>query len=407
MANSEADPGSRQTRADVLRSLGVHGPMSRNVLARTLGVSPATITGLTRELLELGLLRNVGKRPSSGGRPAELLELVADSGHLLGAKVASDRVVGVITDLSGEIVDSFEFEFNARSVDPISELELSLRDRFGLEPSRLLGVGLGVPGMVNSAEGGRVTAPTLGWSDLPLGSELQSRLGLPVMVENDVHTLAVAEQLFGQGRDVDDFVTITLGAGVGMGLVVSGELVTGARGGAGELGHVMAVEDGPVCTCGRHGCLESVASEPSLLRKAGEGGLVDAGATIADLRQLASTDPEVSAIFATAGTHLGRAVATVVTLLAPEMVLVSGEGVASWPLLKDAFAEAFASSVVEGMPEVPVVVDHWDDLDWARGAASLLARTVFAPSSSDGTVERLVRTRLAETAQQRSAANDR
>lgn len=385
----------------MLRTLGLVGPMHRTALAAELGVSPATITELTRELLEIGLLRSAGKEPSRGGRPKELLALVADSGHLLGVKVASDKVIGVVVDLAGNVVDEFEAPFDARCADPISALEAVLSDR--LDDERLLGVGLGVPGMVDRTGGGRVTALTIDWVDLPLGSELQSRLGVPVIVENDVHTLAVAERIFGRGAEVSDFITITLGEGVGLGIVIGGELHTGAKGGAAEIGHIIVDANGRVCGCGRTGCLEAVASEPALLARAADEDILPAGGTIADLRDI----PAAAELFAEAGTHLGRTVATVVTLLAPEMVLVSGEGVANWPLMADAFNAAFRANVVAAHADVPVVTDVWEDLDWARGAASLLARTIFAPSASDGTVERLVRSRLAASAQLRVAADGR
>ena len=385
----------------MLRTLGLVGPMHRTALAQKLGVSPATITELTRELLDLGLLRTAGKEPSRGGRPKELLALVSNSGHLLGVKVASDRVIGVVVDLAGTVVSDFEAPFDARTDDPISALEAVLADR--LDDEALLGVGLGVPGMVDRTGGGRVTAPTLDWVDIQLGSELQERLGLPVIVENDVHTLAVAERIFGRGAEVSDFITITLGEGVGLGIVIGGELHTGAHGGAAEIGHVIVDPSGPQCRCGKRGCLEAIASEPALVRAGIEAGVIAQGDTIADLRSA----PAAAPIFAEAGRHIGRTVATVVTLLAPEMILLAGAGVASWPLLEPSFAAEFGSSVVAVHAGIPVVADAFEDLDWARGAASLLARTIFSPSASDGTVERLVRSRLAASAQLRIAADGR
>lgn len=370
----------------MLRLLGRAGPMHRTALARQLGVSPATITEVTRELLELGLIRNAGKQPSNGGRPAELLALVPESGRLLGVKVASDHASGVVVDLAGGVVGSFEAPFDAHTADLVDALEVLLAEWIG--DNRLLGVGLGVPGMVDGR--GRVTAPTLGWVGIELGAQLQQRLGLPVIVENDVHTLAVAESLYGHGAEVDDFIVVTLGRGVGLGVVISGELHRGARGGAAEIGHITVDPAGPRCGCGRSGCLEAYASAPAMVDRAVEEGLVGRGATIEDLFDL----PTAAHIFEQAGVHLGRTVATVVTLLAPQMILVSGEGVSYWDRLQRAFDSGFRAAVIAAHADVPVVVDRWEDLDWARGAASLLARTVFSPSSSDGTVERLVRSRL-------------
>lgn len=362
-----------------------------------LEVSPATVTILTRELLELGLIQTVGKQPSGGGRPAELLELVGSSAHMIGAKVTADRVIGVTTDLAGEVLGWFTEVFDARPERVFDELEAVLARHMGDGPGILLGIGLGVPGMVDSADGGRVFAPTLGWSDLRVGAEMQRRLGVPVIVENDVHTLAVAERLFGHGREVNDFITVTIGHGIGLGIVAGGELHTGAAGGAGEIGHVLMVPDGPLCECGRSGCLEAVSSEPAMVRQAQQSGLIRSGDGIAELRALASDgDADVLSIFTEGGRLLGRAVASVVNLLAPEMVVVSGEGTASWPHLEKAFTFEFQDRLLEIHRDAEVRVDHWDDLDWARGAVSLLTRSVFAPATTDGTVERLVRDRLAQ-----------
>lgn len=364
--------------------------------ARTLGVSPATLTVLTKELLELGLIQTVGKEPSEGGRPAELLELVADSAHMIGAKVTQGRVVGVTTDLAGTVIGSFAEPFDGSDPQLLDRLEKVLESHLRDGPGTLLGIGLGVPGMVDSAGGGRVFAPTLGWSGLDIGAEMQSRLGVPVIVENDVHTLAVAERLYGHGSEVDDFITVTLGRGIGLGIVVGGELHAGARGGAGEIGHTCMDPEGPRCECGRTGCLEAMSAEPSLVRRARELGLVAEDDGIAELREEASAGNQVAlGVFATGGEVLGRAVASVVNLIAPEMVLISGEGTASWPFMEEAFVAEFRSRLLDIHRDVTVRVDHWDDLAWARGAVSLLIRSVFAPAATDGTVERLVRDRLA------------
>lgn len=387
-----------RTRAGVLSVIGLHGPVSRTIVARMLGVSPATVTSSTKELLELGLIQTIGKEPSEGGRPAELLELVADSAHIIGAKVTPDRIIGVTTDLSGNVLGDFTEGLDGSAERLLQELEGVLRGHMGDGPGTLLGVGLGLPGMVDSADGGRVFAPTLGWDGIEVGAGIQRRLGVPVIVENDVHTLAVAERLYGRGRDVDDFITVTVGHGIGLGIVVGGELHAGSAGGAGEIGHLLMDPDGPVCECGRRGCLEAVSSEPALVRRAVEAMLIGSEEGIEDLRRLAHEgDQTALSLFSDAGQLLGRAVASVVNLLSPRLILISGEGTSSWPYLEKAFTAEFRDRLLHIHHDIEVAVDHWEDLNWARGAVSLLTRSVFAPSATDGVVERLVRSRLAGT----------
>jgi predicted NBD/HSP70 family sugar kinase len=142
----------------------------------------------------------------------------------------------------------------------------------------MLGVGLGVPGI---AAEGRVDSPLLGWAGFALGDDLQDALGVPVLVDNDVNTLAVAERLYGRGHDIADFVTVTVGSGIGLGIVIDGEVHRGARGGAGEFGHVCVDPDGPLCGCGNRGCLEALVGDAGLVARGRAAGILgaDDGAT--------------------------------------------------------------------------------------------------------------------------------
>lgn len=383
------------TRAAVLRAVALHGPLSRTAIARHLDVSPATVTALARALLADGLVEPAGKEPgNSRGRPAELLRVVPGAAVLLGAKVSAAGVTGVVADLSGSPLAEFQALFEADVPDPIGALTAVLAPQVELAGGSLIGIGLGVPGVVDVAEG-RVTALTLGWQDLAVGPELSQRLALPVVVDNDVHTLAIAEHLYGRARDVDDVLTVTVGRGVGLAITVGGRLHRGPRGGAGEFGHTQGVEDGPRCACGRNGCLEAIVSEPAMVRRARDEGLLPDEGTIADLRAAADADtPGVRAVFEAAGAVLGRRVGDLVNLLAPSLVLVSGEGTASWSHLEPAFQAAFDAQVLATHSDVEVVVDRWDDRAWARGATALLLGSVYAPEHFTGTAQTEVRNRL-------------
>lgn len=396
LGGASSGSGQEWTRAAVLRTISLEGPVSRTAVGRKLGVSPATVTAITRELLELGLIRHVGKEPSGGGRPAELLELVADSAHVIGVKVATDRVIGVVEDLAANVLGTFTEPIDGTPDQLLDELVQVLRQHMVDGPGVLLGVGLGVPGMVDSSAGGRVDAPTIGLVGVELGSELQRQLGVPVIVENDVHTLAVAERLYGMGQDVEDFITVTIGRGVGLGIVIGGELHAGQSGGAGEVGHLLVDPEGPLCDCGRRGCLEAVISEPAMVRRAIQSGLIPNSGVITELREAAEADNEDALeIFDSSGRLLGRVIASVVNLLAPQRVLISGEGTGSWPFMAGGFDLEFRSALLDIHRDISVVVDSWDDLDWARGAVSLLTRSIYVPATNDGTVERQVRSRLA------------
>lgn len=388
-------------RASVLALIGSSGPIARADIARRLGLSPATVTAVTRDLVERGIVEVFDQVPSSGGRPARRLALIPDAGHVLGVKISPAHLAGVVVDLGGEVVESFERDFDASCPDVVDRIEVELRpyvDARGDDAPPLLGIGLGVPGLVGIGAPGTVHAPSLGWAGLALGNVLQTRLGVPVLIENDVNTLAIAERLYGRGRDVADFITITIGRGVGLGIVARGELYRGADGGAGELGHVTVRKDGPPCSCGRNGCLEALVADPALLREAIDNGVIPTDGTVDDLLKLADDgDPTARSIYAAAGEALGGAVATVVNLLNPGLVLLSGEGIRAWGHLGPAFIPALRSQLFGPIADVMVEIDPWDEERWARGAAALVFRSTFTASLDEDMIDSTVRDRLGAT----------
>lgn len=383
-------------RSAVLAHLGAHGPSSRAELARVLGVSPALMTQLTKELLVDGLVVELDHEPS-GGRPARRLGLAQGGGSAIGVKVAADHVAFVEVGLDGSVLRSASEPFDAAASTVLADLA-SLLARFiaGSTGGRLLGVGVGVPGSVDRQGEGLVVAPQLGWNRMPLGESLRRALQVPVLIENNVNALAMAERLYGTGRRHDSFLVVTIGTGVGAGIVVDGVVLRGAAGGAGEIGHNPVVENGPLCPCGNRGCLEALVGEAALVRTARERGILADTAGMAALRAAADAgDPAATALFGEAGHLLGRALAGIVHTLDPELVIVLGEGTAAWPHWALGFEPAFRSSLLPARRGVGVAVETWQDESWAQGAAALVLATPFDADGVAGEQGRLVRERLA------------
>lgn len=385
-------------RSAILALIRREGRIARIEIALRLALSPATVTTLTRELVGEGLVEEVDQAPSNGGRPAILLGLIGDAAHGIGVKIAADRITAVDVNFTGEPLAFAERPFDASVPDAFDRLgrilaelvaDWSLRDR------RLLGIGLGVPGVIDMATG-TVDSPTLGWRAQALGPRLRDHLGLPVLLDNDVNTLAVAERLYGRGTTVEDFVTVTIGRGIGLGIVAGGDLYRGAAGGAGELGHVRIVDDGPTCECGKRGCLEAVVADAALVRTAVAAGVITPEDGIATLRDLADDgDQRAREVFDHAGRLLGRAVAGLVNILGPGLILVSGEGSQAWRHYESGFEATLREDTFEPLRNVPVEVDPWDDAKWARGAASLVLRATFSAPLYEGRPDDAVRERLA------------
>jgi predicted NBD/HSP70 family sugar kinase len=389
-------------RASILELIGGRGPIARVDIVRELDLSPATVTVLTRELVEDGLVREVDLAPSNGGRPAIRLGLVGGAAHALGVKIAADRLTAVRVNLEGEPLEYAERPFDAAGpgvVDRLGDELAAILGSADTSSPRLLGVGLGVPGIVDAQSAGTVESPVLGWRSLPLGARLQERLGVPVLIDNDVNTLAVAERLYGRGRGVEHFLTITIGRGVGLGIVVGGELYRGARGGAGEWGHMRVVDDGPMCHCGKRGCLEALVSDAALVQAGRDAGLLSPTDDVDNLRELAvAGDREAQQIYEHAGATLGRSVAGLVNVLSPQLILVSGEGIRAWTQLQGGFETALRADLFEPLRDVAVEVEPWDDTAWARGAAALVLRATFSAPLYERHADDAVRARLAAPA---------
>lgn len=382
-------------RAAIFRMIAVAGPIARTGIAKQLGLSPATVTAVTRELIDQGLVHVAERAPSSGGRPALLLELVGGAASAFGVKIAPDYVVGVRVNLEAELVERFDVAFDAAAPNALETLGDILASWIEHVPGSppLLGVGLGVAGVYDGRTG-TLDSPLLGWRDVKLGQFMEERLAVPVFVDNDVNTLAVAERLYGRGNNVENFITVTIGRGVGLGIVTGGDIYRGFGGGAGEFGHTFAAEDGPLCTCGKRGCLETLVADPALVAEARQRGLLAEDEGIEELRTLAEQgELRARQIYQAAGAQLGRAVSDLVNVLSPELVLVSGEGTEGWRFMAEAFNAAFRDNVFPPLGEVPVEVDPWDDAKWAIGAGTLVLRATFG-APLDGDNRDSVRARL-------------
>lgn len=385
-------------RSAVLAQVGALGPTSRASLARLLSVSPALVTQITKQLIADGLLVELDHSPSQGGRPARLLGLVADAGRVIGVKVAADHITVVEVGIDGTVVRSASEPFDAAAATAIPTLATLLRAFIGGGSDRpLLGVGVGVPGDVDDQSLGNVDSTQLGWSHVPLGDVLRRELSLPVLVENNVNALAMAELLHGQARGHDNVLVVTIGTGVGAGIIADGAVLRGHGGGAGEIGHLPTQEDGPRCACGADGCLESLIGEDALVTAARARGIIGEAAGMRTLHGRANEgDAAAQELFSHAGHLLGRALAGIVNTIDPEIVILLGEGVQAWNHWSYGFEPALRSGLMPRKRGVPVAVETWQDDRWAQGAASLVLATPFDAAGRTGEQGRLVRERLTE-----------
>ena len=264
-------------RASILNVIKAHGPIARTDIAELTGLSPATVTGLTAELIEDGLILIKEEGDSRGGRRPILLALDSRGAYVVGIKLAEEHATLALTDLNAEIVTKRTVLLGERDPEHVSRLladsvRAVLRSA-GISQSHLLGVGVGLAGVIDPQTGVCRVSPHNGWRDVPFAKLLEDELGCIVHLDNNVNTLTRVEQLYGIGQRVRDFLVITIGRGIGMGIVANGQVYRGARGGGGEFGHMVVDPDGMVCGCGNRGCLETFVAEPWLLHRARQRGL--------------------------------------------------------------------------------------------------------------------------------------
>jgi len=375
-------PPASPAAIDVLTRLLTSGPIPRVEIARQTGLSQAAVTKAVAPLIGAGFVTLDGTRdrPDAPGRPATPLRVVADAVVVIGVKVTADEVIGVATDFRASILETEHRSLPrhtpgqvARTVQAVTS---ALADRLGSAAERLVGVGVSVSGDVDTAHGVVRDSPKLGWRDVPLGAQLAQRLGRPVRVDNDVRALTVSEQWFGVGAsDVDSFVIVTIGSGIGCGLYLNGDVVSGSFGVAGEIGHLPLADQGLTCECGRIDCVETVASSAAIVRA------VRAGTSRPDLDMAATVElahagrPEALAAFDRAATAIGRAIAVVANLTGPEVVVIEGEAVADFDVYDAALRKTFAAQAFGAAAECRLELRPHTFDAWARGAAASVIRS--------------------------------
>lgn len=373
---NEAVPATTPAASLVFTTVLSHGPITRTEIARRTKLSSAAVTKAVRPLMEVGyLVEDAGEGARRAiGRPANPVRVDGSRALFVGVKVTGDAIIAVLADLCCRVLTSRTVPLSGRQpaavlADIVAVLHdlLTEADTIG---GRVRGVGVAVSGDVDRAEGVVRYSPFLEWRDIRLAEIAGTATGLSVTVDNDVRALTRAEHWFGAGVGLSDFALVTVGAGIGCGLVVHGRVVSGAHGVAGEIGHLPIDPQGPLCYCGNRGCVEAVAADPAILRdvRAATGRPV---AGMAEALELArGGDPRVRAVYARAGEAIGRAIASVVNILGPERVIISGEGLAAYDLFAAGIRDAFTRSAFGIAEQCDLTTRPLPFEEWARGAAA-------------------------------------
>ena len=311
----------------VLRTIFDHGKISRAEVARKTKLTRVTVSDMVAELIDSGLVAEVGMGTSAGGKTPILLSVVDDAYHMIGVDLANDEIRGAIVNLRGEVrqalslpLASIDSEVSLNQVYDLLDALISQTDQ------PLLGIGIGTPGLLDTTHGIVRHAVNLGWVDLPLGELLQERYDVPVYLANDSQVSALAEHIFGAGRNESNLIVVRVGRGIGAGIILNRQLFQGDGFGAGEIGHIGLHKDGDLCRCGNRGCIETVGSTLAIVRRAqAANSSLGAAPDMADiLAAFNAGDPIVHQIIEEAGRAVGFGVACLTSSLNIRHVLLVG-----------------------------------------------------------------------------------
>ncbi|MDJ0380234.1 ROK family transcriptional regulator [Streptomyces sp. G-G2] len=325
-------PGSQSSlhRANlerVVRAVRLAGSLTQAEIARTTGLSAATVSNIVRELKDVGTVEVTPT--SAGGRRARSVSLSGDAGIVIGVDFGHTHLRVAVGNLAHQVLaeEAEPLDVDASWVDGFDRAEAlvgRLIDSVEVARDKVIGVGLGVPGPIDGESGNLGSTAILpGWAGINPRQELSQRLGVPVYVDNDANLGALGELVWGSGRGVKDLAYIKVASGVGAGLVINGQIYRGPGGTAGEIGHITLDESGPVCRCGNRGCLETFAAARYVLPllQSSHGPEL----TMERVVELArGGDPGCRRVIADVGRHVGSAVASLCNLLNPSRVVLGG-----------------------------------------------------------------------------------
>ncbi|MFN4193380.1 MAG: ROK family protein [Tabrizicola sp.] len=398
----------RPLRQQVFELVRAAGLIPRVQLAKDLGVSPASVTTISSELIEAGLIEEVAVQragEAGRGRPVVFLGVKAGAHLVAGMKLSDREHTAVVVDFAGKLIadEAIPRRPGPMQLDELLDTIEALLDRVcakaKIARDALSGVGIGIPGFVDCADGVALWSSVLVERAVPVAQAASARLGIPVQVDNDANLVALAELWFGAGRSLSDFAVVTIEHGVGMGFVMNHRIYRGAQRLGMELGHTKVHLDGALCRCGQRGCLEAYVADYALAREAttalnwGHKESQPINVLLESLYDHAKAgNATARSIFRRAGRYLAVGLSNVVNLFDPALIILSGERMRyDYLYAAETLAEMDNLAINTGRPRPPIEIHAWGDLLWAHGAAALalsaVTESILANQSRDMAAE--------------------
>ncbi|PZE26378.1 ROK family transcriptional regulator [Curtobacterium sp. MCLR17_055] len=373
---TEAWPALPDGSRLALREILIHGVLSRAEIARSLGLSRASLTRAMRILVSQRLVVEVGTDVRGAtGRPSELLQVSSGQWEFLGIKLTKDRLYAAVTDLGGRVLALHEEAIDDTAAESLAEQITLVLARLRDAHPAICAIGVSLPGDVMVRAGESVVAASvfLGWHEVPFARMLEERTGIATFTANDVHALTAKEHWFGAGAGRGSMVLVTVGEGLGLGLIANGQVSTGEHGRLGRIGHLPVLGGGPDCGLGHAGCASSYLPSPVIVRNAGHEGK-----TYDQVVELARDGDEGAlAAFEDAGRALGVLLATAVHIADPSAIVLTGDGLPVYDLARATVDESMRAALAPYTEPVTVEVQPFEFSEWARAGAVLAIRRLL------------------------------
>ncbi|HEY0458080.1 MAG TPA: ROK family transcriptional regulator [Pyrinomonadaceae bacterium] len=374
-------------RQIILNYVREEGPISRADIAKVTALQRSTVSLIVEELLNTGLIEEIYGE-SSGGRPPQLLSLKTSHAVAIGVDLGKKTTIVATTDLSGRLLEQEEFptdkDFN-KTIDRVIEIANHFKKKNG---GSIEGIGMSLPGMVESWTGDVLLIPHLDWHRPKFAEIVRQATSLPVKIENDANAAALAELWFGRPEisNVRDFILVYITNGIGTGVVFDGQIYRGKGGVAGEFGHMTIGDSAPIaCAAGSHNCWEAYASErAALARYANLSGKRNGGQQISFIElvniALDGDEKAVAALKETAH-YIGIGISNLIQGLSPEVTVVTGTIVSAWKLIADEIKASAESAICQGYPSVNIMPSTLGSYPTLMGAFCLVLADKFASVS--------------------------
>ena len=388
---------SKMNRRLILDLIRTKGPINRAEVARVTGLSIPTVMKITDELRRINLIRVIGKRKSIGGKRPELYEFIRNSFYSIGLDIGRNKILVVIIDMSGKIMHKKEIKTGETIpaqglIERIIALLKEIIADSHLEDDKILGIGIGMPGLLDTEAGIVLFSPDFNWEHINLIEKIEENFSYKTVIENSNRTLALGEHWFGAGTESSNLICVNLGYGIGAGILENGEIIQGSSGSSGEFGHIILDKDGPVCSCGNHGCLEAISSGYAIANQArslienkcetvltslshGDPSKIDAKLVFsaASLEDPASLDIVNNAI-----RYIGIGIATLINLFDPEQIILAGGLTKSKEIYEESLEALIQTYQMKfAGRKVKIKYGKLGDNGSAIGAATLLIKSLI------------------------------